>query len=260
MYALQDSVTASSHQEEKPASMLDRHEDWAIVQVQDQKFKSSPKLGGMYCVHGALVEHEEDKEIWDLTMQENEEKNSTIYNSARLTIAHPGVYAKPKKVLLSDDDEKNGAAKEMTTHKDLFRLFRDEFDVHFPTHIPLRNVLNLFERSRSNFLGGPDGLRKLQEEHRLLFVVTKVDDLCKFPCVEDGDVGAGSYLKAGQLVLVHTDFEVKRKGMIMEFYHTLKANNVPIAQATVSLMTLDADTFKPTSNLPDWLWEILHEG
>ena len=241
-----DAAAAATNREQPRQSILDTHEDWAIVQVDNQKFKTSPKLGGGYCVHGTLVEHQDDLEVWDLVMQETGDPQSATFNSARVTIARPGVFATPSKIVA------DVASDGTTTTKDIFRLFRDEFDSHYSTHIPLRNVLTLFERSRSNFLGGPDSLRKLKEEHGLLFVVTKVNNCCKFPIVDEDDE-----LKPGQLVLVETTFQVNRKGMIIACQQTLKTNNRPVAQATVSLMTLDAETFKPSTNLPDWLKELL---
>ena len=249
MYALQDrggilynnNSDNNNNSGARKQSMLDTHEDWTIIHVDNQKFKTSPKLGGTYCVHGTLVEHLDDMEIWDLVMHETEDPASTIFNSARATIARPGVYATPVRILAENKNDNT-----FTTTKDIFRLFRDEFDTHFPTHIPLRNVLTLFERSRSNFLGGPDALRRLKDDHGLLFVVTKVNDCCKFPSSEiDGTNSIDFLLKPGQLVVVQTDFEVKRKGMIIECHHTLKARNRPVAQGTVTLMTLDAATFKP---------------
>lgn len=249
-YAMGDDLVIGDNNknEESRQSILDTHEDWAIVQVDNQKFKSSPKLGGGYCVHGTLVKHQDDDlEVWDLVMHETADRQSTVFNSARITIARPGIFGTPSKILLEDADS---SAVASTTTKDIFRLFRDEFDAHSSTHIPLRNVLTLFERSRSNFLGGPDALRALKEEHGLLFVVTKVNHCCKFPI--------DSAVRPGELVLVQTTFQVKRKGMIIDCQQTLKnASGQPVAQATVSLMTIDAETFKPSTNLPGWLRELL---
>ena len=254
-YAMGDDVMLAykndknNNKEPKRQSMLDTHEDWAIVQVDNQKFKSSPKLGGEYCVHGTLVKHQDDLEIWDLVMHETADPQSTTFNSARITIARPGVFGTPSKIL---EDSADSSASSSTTTKDTFRLFRDEFDAHSSTHIPLRNVLTLFERSRSNFLGGPDALRTLKEEHGLLFVVTKVNHCCKFPI--------DNAVRPGEVVLVQTTFQVKRKGMIIDCQQTLKnASGQRVAQATVSLMTIDAETFKPSTNLPDWLRELLGE-
>lgn len=245
MYALQDtqylnedgsSAANGDASQKRQRSMLDTHEDWSIVHVTNQKFKSSPALGGIYCIHGSLVEHQEDLEVWDLAMHASVDPQSTMFNSARATIARPGVFAQPAVLVqdiaknTDDDGDDDGRKKSrFVTSKDIFRLFRDEFDVHFPSHIPLRNCLTIFERSRSNFLGGPDNLRKLKEDHGLLFVVTKVDDCCKFPTLPPSDDGS-KVLAPGQLVLVQTDFEVKRKGMIIECHHALMAKNRLVAQ------------------------------
>ena len=266
-YAMGDDVigdiTSNKESSTTPRkSILDNHEDWAIVQVDQQKFKSSPPLGGGYCVHGTLIKHQDDDlEVWDLAMHETEDPRSTIYNSARVTIARPGIFGTPSKLL--DDPlatlSTSPVTTTTTTTKDIFRLFRDEFDAHSSTHIPLRNVLTLFERSRSNFLGGPDALRKLKEEHGLLFVVTKINDCCKFAIADNNNNNNNSgAVRPGELVLVQTTFQVKRKGMIIDCQQVLKkASGQPVAQATVSLMTIEAETFKPSTNLPTWLRELL---
>lgn len=249
------------------SSILDHH-DWSIIAVNNQKFKTSPALGGLFCVHGKRVLDQDDEkkkndvEIWNVEMRENENSDSTLYNSATVTLARPGIYTIPKQNYFEKHavDDNNGST---TPTKDMFRLYRDEFDSHSPSHLPLRNVLNLFERSRTNFLGGPDALRKLKEEDGLLFVVTNVDDLCLFPTTKTNDNNNDDKeqqpitMTPGLMTLVQTDFEVKRKGMILECYQTLKTTDQPLAQGKITLMTLDAKAFRPTSNLPDWLWDLL---
>jgi len=263
-YAMGDYVmNNNNNNNNKRQSILDTHEDWVIIEVNDQKFKSSLQLGGHYCVHGSLVEHQDIMEIWDVAMRESEDPKSTVFNSARVTVARPDVFVpqhntNTNKITIpmmetqkdNQQQKQQKQQEEAVTTKDIFRLFRDEFDAHCSRHIPLRNVLTLFERSRSNYLGGPDALQKLKEEHGLLFVVTKINKCCKFEIKDD--------LLPGQLVLVETTFKVKRNGMIIECYQTLKSNQQQIvAQASVSLMTLDATSFKPSTNLPDWLRDLL---
>ena len=138
----------------------------------------------------------------------------------------------------------------VTSTKEFFWLYRDEFDAHYPTHLPLRNALNLFERSRANFLGGPEAIQRLKDEHGIIFALSSINDMCKFPAGQNGE---SADLSPGQLVTIQTDFEVKRQGMILECHQTLLADDRPVAQASITLMTLDAETFEPTADLPEWL-------
>jgi hypothetical protein len=233
--------------------MVDTYADWSIVSVEHQKFHSSPPLGGIFCIHGTLIEQpNNDREVWDLYMRAHEHPESTLFNFARVTIARPGIFIPPDNIV-ADIAGDQGA--NVISTKDMFWLYRDEFDAHYPTHLPLRNALCLFERSRSNFLGGPDCLRKLKEEHNLVFVVTKINDCCKFPASPgNGDVAD---LRPGNLVHIDTDFDIKRNGMIIECHQTVYADDRPVAQATVCLMTLNSETFRPSSELPDWLRDVM---
>ncbi len=119
---------------------------------------------------------------------------------------------------------------------------RQSFLSPYRTHsiLPFRNALNFFERSRTNFLGGPDILRKMQLEEDILWVVTSVDDGklvsmndSGFLNNEEKGVEMGnatkektvdtyySYATPSTDVVVRTEFIVKRRGMIVECRHEL---------------------------------------
>lgn len=225
------------------------HNDWSIVSMGNQKFVTSPALGSNFVVEGTLKYSSQDLETWDLKMTSPD--GDTVFNSVQdLKIARPtgnnkAEFSLPFVEAFSFED---GAALPGST--DTFTVYRDEFDAH-SGHLPLRNVLNLFERSRSNVLGGPDELRKLQEDHGILVVVASIGD-----CSLIGDEGAT--VQAGERVTVETWGVVKRKGMILDCYQTLKTENGGrLAQGKVTLMMINTASYRPTSNLPDWLKEIL---
>lgn len=236
--------------------VVDSYSDWSIVNVEHQRFNVSPKFGSTYFVHGTLVDQpKEDYEVWDVCMRETWHPQSAMYNFARVTIARPGIYVPPDNIVADYGLENEDS---VTSTKELFWLYRDEFDAHAdPTHLPLRNALKLFERSRANFLGGPEALQRLKEEHGIIFALTAINDMCKFPAGKNGETPD---LNPGQLVIIQTDFEVKREGMILECHQTILADDRPVAQASVTLMTLDAETYEPTSDLPEWLQDILIYG
>lgn len=234
--------------------LVESYSDWSIVNVEHQRFRTSPKLGSSYFVHGTLVDQPKvDSEVWDVCLRESWDPNSPMFNFARVTISRPGVYIPPDNIV-SDYGLENEDS--VTSTKEVFWLYRDEFDAH-PTNLPLRNALNLFERSRANFVGGPEALQTLKEEHGIIFALSSINDMCKFPA---GVNGEDADLSPGQLVIIQTDFEVQRQGMILECHQTLLADDRPVAQASVTLMTLNAETFEPTNDLPDWLMEILIYG
>lgn len=223
------------------ASELLRKQDWSTVKVEKQRFKKSHALGGDFVVTGTRKSHSPTLEVWELEMANQE--SGTIYNSAVITIGTE----LPSPPPLNYDE----ALSPMASN---FLLYRDEFDINLHGRLPLRNVMNPFERSRSNSLGGPDALRKLQEEDGLIIVVTSVDEAA---LIHNDAVRC----RPGSTVTVTTVFQVKRRGMI-RCLHTMWADDdsgVPhrVAQAVVVLMILDAATRKPTSAIPDWLKEKL---
>jgi len=215
-------------------SILSKHPDWALTKVTNQKFKSTTALGGNFVIEGTLVKRSDDSEVWDLIMKCPESK--TVYNSATVTVGLPLSYSDVEPVVV--DDTQDDIA---TSHHDT--LHRDEFDPHHPNHLPLRSVLNLCERSRSNYIGGPDALSRMKEEDDTIVVVTSIDDLCSFQ--------QHSYPR--QRVRVDTKFVPKRKGLLCEARHYLfdDETDEPIAQAFVTMVALNATTKRPT----EWpLW------
>lgn len=223
------------------ASELLRKQDWSTLKVKKQRFVKSHALGGDFVVTGTRRSQSETMEEWELEMANQE--SGTIYNSAIITIGTE----LPSPGPLDCD----GASSPMAEN---FLLYRDEFDINLHGRLPLRNAMNPFERARSNGIGGPDALRRLQQEDGLIFVVTSIDEAA---LIHNDAV----LCRPGSAVTVTTTVQVKRRGMI-RFLHTMWANDkcgVPqrVAQAVVVLMTLDAATRKPSSALPDWLKERL---
>jgi acyl-CoA thioesterase FadM len=286
-----------------PSRILGHDDQWSIVAVHHQKFKSSPALGETFRVTATLRRDNDNditaasgSEIWDMAMQAEENSNTggtstTTYNTAAgVTIARP-----PKQEEEKDTDNNNNndtsnnkrALSRSTTpwlpepapfetsytreNSDndnglsTFTVFRDEFDAHLDGHLPLRSVLNLFERARSNFLGGPDKLRRLQEQDSILYVVIAIDDLSLVhwnspnpnPTTITPDRQQDLLLSPGQKVQVTTDHVVKRKGMVLECRQTAWVQGARMAQGTVTLMALNAQTRRPTSKLPVWLQQLL---
>lgn len=105
-----------------------------------------------------------------------------------------------------------------------------------PDAIPVRTILDLFERPRSkNWLGGPYILKKMQKEYNLLWVVISIDTLeifdldvysydrstaemelthkgCNSPAIPFAKV------RLGMKVHVKSNIQVKRHGIILEFH------------------------------------------
>ena len=124
-------------------------------------------------------------------------------------------------------------------------------------------MTNFFERHRTIYLGGPDKLRKMQQEDGILFVVTACDDANIWLDAIDG---ANHFL--GRDVIVETKFVIKRRGMVVECYHRLlmdmdeegessSKSRKLLAKATMTCMALNRDTHRPTSKLPKWLMDLL---
>jgi hypothetical protein len=102
-------------------------------------------------------------------------------------------------------------------------------------HLPLRSVLNLCERARSNHIGGPNALRELQENDNILVVVTGIKDC--YSLKHD------SY--PGQSVRVETEIVPKR--LACDCRHFLLDNEGQfMAKAVVTLISLNATTKRPT--------------
>jgi acyl-CoA thioesterase FadM len=143
-----------------------------------------------------------------------------------------------------------------TTHD--FQVYRDEFDPHLSTHLPLRNILNLFERARTNILGGPDGLRRLQKEEGLLYVVTGIDQcsLVTYSSAQQRN-GETPLLMAGESLTVATNSILKRGGSMIECQQTAMLGEERVAQALVSIYAISEQTRRPFKKLPQWVLENL---
>ena len=247
-----------------------KRKQWIMTAITNQKFRSSPTLGSEYAVTGQLVERISDNlEVWQMEMvsvptndsdRNAHDDDEIVYNSARVTIA-----STPHDIVLSPDIEGSTSA-EIYDHAQSFPCYPDECDMHLDTqtqqhvyHIPIRSVSNFFERHRTYCLGGPDKLRKLQEEDGILFVVTAMND---------GEIWLDAIIDdAIRDVIVETKFVAKRRGMIVECYHRLWMENDDgksplmqrklLAKATMTVMTLNRHTLRPTSKLPPWLMEVI---
>jgi acyl-CoA thioester hydrolase len=212
-------------------------DNWSIMKVNTQRFKKANRLGGRFLVTGMRKSVSQAEEIWE--MEIIDETNGTVFNSALVSIGNELPYMPPI----------TPSIKNLPTLDESFVLHRDEFDLHLSERIPLRNVMNPFERARSNSLGGPDILRQLQERDGKIFVVISIDEAS---LVRNDAALCGP----GTEVIVRTSIQLKRRG-IMQFFHTLCAedslgNYHRVAQAIVVLMTLDASTKQPTS-IPEWM-------
>jgi acyl-CoA thioesterase FadM len=267
------------------------HAGWFVLGVTDHKFKGSPPLGGEYIVEGELLERNCDEgssclEEWKLVMKspaiemdgENGNSKPTIYNTATLTIASPscsGMLSPQYHPNAPPFDENNGA-----TVRSTFQPFRDEFDPLLPHRMPLRNVLNLFERARTDYLGGPDALRKMEKEDNIVWVVTSVDncELCNLGEAgwEEEDKGndesPSSLVQClpGQSVTVKTSFVSTRGGMILNCNQMLlvpawdekaeKHRNRRLAQASITIVALDAQKRRPSRKIPQWFLDKISGG
>lgn len=216
-------------------SILAQHPDWTLTKVTNQKFKATAALGGTFVITGTLVEQNTKYEVWDLQMTCPEA--GTVFNSATVTVGLPLTYSDDEPAVLDSNDNDNDDRIASAIHHDI--LHRDEFDPHHPHHLPLRSVLNLCERSRSNYIGGPDALSRMQQEDNTVVVVTAINDLCSFQ--------QHSYPR--QRVRVETKFVPKRRGLLCEAQHTLfdDETDEPMAQAIVTMVAVDATTKRPTS-------------
>ena len=245
-----------------------KRKQWVMTALTNQKFRSSPTLGSEYVVTGQLVESISDNlEVWQMEMvsvpnndsDDNADDDVIVYNAARVTLAStPHVFTSP---------DENISSSELY-HKQPFPCYPDEFDMHLDAqtqqhayHIPIRSASNFFERHRTIFLGGPDKLRKLQEEDGILFVVTAMND---------GEVWLDAIDDAMRDVIVETKFVAKRRGMILECYHrllmeidsdnddgSLSTERKLLAKATMTVMALNKDTHRPTSKLPPWQMDLI---
>ncbi|KAL7457044.1 hypothetical protein ACHAWC_008529 [Mediolabrus comicus] len=283
----------------------DRHRR-IITHVTNQKFRSSPALGEEFVIRGDLIvdaDKDGDNNVniaqtWRLQMVTKNNKSDDddaddddddwiVHNSAQLTLSRPTSSV----VGISSYSSTSTSSKKMRV-EEIHRAYYDELDSHYypvtdeyEYHVPLRSAMNYFERSRTNVLGGPDKLARMQNEDDILWVVTSVDNgELMFDSIvvvgeetdlniNEGDIILSDDwdLTPGRDVIVDTDIIIKRRGMIVEFHHRLlmdvKLNNSGeknirrlLAQATITIMAIKGSTYRPISKLPKWLLDQLGEN
>lgn len=228
--------------------------DFCVTHCTNHKFKSSPPLGGQYVIQGTMLSDHVDEsagQVWSLKMVEHRENSQDndkplkVYNTAVVTTSTP----KELPIILDPFSLKEGNSPFVTKS---FTIHRDEFDGHMPA-IPMTTVLKLFERIRSEGLGGPERLRQMQEEDDLLFVVTSVEDL-------QIANSAVHKIRPGDNVEVRMNVELKRKGMFIACHEELLGpDNAVLAKGTVTICTIDRTRGRPTSNLPQQLKEKIEK-
>lgn len=246
--------------EMKDENSILKNIDFITVGVTNHKFKSSPRLGDKFFVTAKFINQKSCvQEEWQLEMidynsydpQRTSER--TVYNTATVTVAKKSSITSQ---LLSKSVRENFISSLQPTsptliHTDAFYLHRDEFDSHIPNNLCIRTALNLFERTRSNALGGPDLLQKMQESG-LLWVVTSIDDMITNPEIT---------CRPGEHLICDSIFEMKRKGMIIECKQQIRKLSdgiVICAQGIVTLCAVDSKTGKPTKNIPEFVKALFH--
>lgn len=217
-------------------------DDHVIVAVKNQKFKSSPALGDEFVIRGTLLAKDKGRQIWNLSMQSLD--GATVYHVA------DGVAVAST---MGKDWLETVDAFEESSHvmalPDSFVAYRDEFDPSMRSHLPMTSVLKHFERPRSNLLGGPKELRRLQQEDGIVVVVSGIKDFCLLPHGKDSLVG--------DHVTVKSIYDLRKGGMRTDLYQTLyTSSGERLAQGIVTLLTLNKDTFRPTK-LPQRLLDRL---
>jgi hypothetical protein len=217
---------------------------------------------------------------WSLQDDNSRPNQQQVYNTAIVTIAATSssnhtLLAPPPPSLISSSMMENSSNH---IHRcDVFTIHRDEFDVHLLDAIPMRTALNLFERQRSNWLGGPFVLKRMLTEYNLQWVVTSIDDLEIYRYSTTNNTHHTSYepcktdvmIKPGMEVEVRSSMVVKRRGMILEFPQEvlsagpLKEENdcvnesVVLARGVVTICAIDGKKGKPTRNIPQEVKKIL---
>jgi hypothetical protein len=227
-----------------------------------------------------------EEEVWDMIMRSPD--GSIVYNTATgvMLARSPSVQREPSWSTSSQPASNDGsqvdwlpsppplfladglsATTTTTSSIDTFRTYRDEFEPHLNSHVPLRIALNYMERSRTNCIGGPSMLHELQKTHGVLYVVTAVRECSLISYNTDSINGGGAsrrsrrpHLVPGMQVDVETTFRVRKRGAIIDCYHTLVLEDGMdptvrhrLAQGVVTIMALDANTRRPTNKLPSWL-------
>lgn len=237
-----------------------------IVGMECQKFLASPVLGSEFVIEGKQLENDGSGpyEEWDLTMRDA--TGSLVYSAVsrlRVIRAH-STYGN------SDQSQNGSTGNQIHTpsfhdvdwlrnkmmhlpgmvKRSEFQVYADELD--YAARLPLRTILNYWERSRTNWLGGPTVLERMRmDESGIIVVVTKIED-CQIcdpislpPCFP------------GERVTVETSVIIRKRGMISTLHQFLVWRDQRIAQAKITLMTLDEQTRRPTSRIPVYMEEIM---
>jgi len=112
------------------------HDGWCVTGMPNQRFKAGISLGSSFVVSGELDKKSDDGflEVWNVqltSVPDPTEHDLTIYNSARLTISRPDKSPFPTHYAFKVD-------KDSLIIENIHTVYRDEFDIHMPSHIPLR--------------------------------------------------------------------------------------------------------------------------
>lgn len=284
-------VNGEEDDQQRHVPLLMQDQDFHLTKVTRHKFKSSPTLGSSYYIVGRLLlDHDNadnadnaddaklQEETWSLEMLQcstadaDTDTNSDsdtdtptptpkpiIYNTAIVTIASStsSIPTTTSHTITSTQ------ATPTPTFQDTFTIHRDEFDIHMPNAIPIQTALNLFERQRSNGLGGPQMLKQMQEEYNLLWVVTSIDDLVIFPYIGNGNGTRNAMVRPGMQVVVRSFVKAKRRGMIIECQQEVVATfgtekeEVTLAKGVVTICAIDSVKGRPTSNIPQHVRDLL---
>jgi acyl-CoA thioesterase FadM len=242
---------------QNPDDFLLSTTDWSIVKVDSIKFKRAPLLGSILLIHG-IIDAEQSNEMyqtWDLSMTCPD--GATFYSTAS-GVRIQSMEQEPFKVMHLDNLLASSFTNNtMTTHAaNTFTTFRDECDPHLPYHLPLCTALKLFERGRTDWIGGPSVLANLRTDHCVAYVVTSITNLSLVSYHNNNDRGntpsTQPILPGNCPVIVHLEFCAKRNGRMVESYQTLERQDtcVTMAQACVTLLALDSRTWKPIKQLP----------
>jgi len=235
-----------------------------VCSVTRQSFRGSPALGDTVYITGTLIRTDGGRgghDIWAMIM--TDAGTGAKLNDATMEIAvtAPG-YGAGMRGLENDEPElPPPTLPELASPPYVLKFVAhtDEFEpsigVPGGALLPLRSAFNYFERARSGFLGGPDALQKMKTQDGVVWVVTSVKDANMF-FPEAADV------EPEGRVVVKTRMVVKRRGSVVDCYHTLHrgeggrddAKEALVSRATITIYCLDATTFRPTS-APVWLLE-----
>lgn len=126
-------------------------------------------------------------------------------------------------------------------------------------YLPFHSMLRYFERVRTNSLGGPEALNRMQVEYGILWVVTSIDDIR----IMSKDFMVIQNQMLCQDVRVNSKFTLKRGGMIVicdqELFTEIEGRSILLSSASISICAVDVNKgYRPTKNIPDFvrkLWD-----